>query len=100
VYNNTLATVKHRIQQAENPTPAMVVSMEAALDDNAILLDYLTSEVILEEPDIRSTDLTIPINTKGMDKKYHVMMPAGSGDYDDQGDESDLRNAIPIARWR
>jgi len=40
VYNNTLATVKRQIQQAENPTPAEVISMEAALVDNAILLDY------------------------------------------------------------
>ena len=29
VYNNTLATVKRQIQQAENPTPAVVVSVEA-----------------------------------------------------------------------
>jgi len=35
VYNNTLATVKHQIQQAENPTPAVVISMEAARVDNA-----------------------------------------------------------------
>ena len=30
VYNNTLATVKRQIQQAENPTPAVVISVEAA----------------------------------------------------------------------
>jgi hypothetical protein len=48
VYNNTLATVKHQIQQAENPTPAVVISTEAASVDNAILLDYLTSKVALE----------------------------------------------------
>jgi hypothetical protein len=47
VYNYTLATGKHQIQQAENPTPAVVISVEAALVDNAILLDYLTSEVVL-----------------------------------------------------
>ena len=39
VYNNTLATVKRQIQQAENPTPAVVISVEAARVDNAILLD-------------------------------------------------------------
>jgi hypothetical protein len=39
VYNNTLATVKHQIQQAENQTPAVVFTMEAARVDNAILLD-------------------------------------------------------------
>jgi len=43
VYNNTLATVKHQIQQAEDPTHAVVISVEAARVDNAILLDNLTS---------------------------------------------------------
>jgi hypothetical protein len=56
VYNNTLATVKRQIQQAENPTPAVVISVEAARVDNAILLDYLTSEVALEHPEIGRTD--------------------------------------------
>jgi hypothetical protein len=44
--------VKHQIQQAENPTPAIVNSVEAAHVDNAILLEYLTSEVALENPQI------------------------------------------------
>ena len=42
VYKNTLATVKHQIQQVENPTPAEVISTEEARVDNAILLNYLT----------------------------------------------------------
>jgi len=62
VYNNTLATVKRQIQQAENPTPAVVIGVEAARVDNAILLDYLNSEVGLEEPEIGSTDSNIPID--------------------------------------
>jgi hypothetical protein len=62
VYNNTLATVKRQIQQAENPTPAVVISVEAACVDDAILLAYLTSEVALEDPEIRSTDPNIPID--------------------------------------
>jgi len=62
VYKNTLATVKRQIQQAENPTPAMVISVEAARVDNAILLDYLTSKVTLEEPEIGSTDPNNPID--------------------------------------
>jgi hypothetical protein len=62
VYNNTFATVKRQIQQAENPTPAMVISVEAVRVDNAILLDYLASKVALEEPEIRSTDPSIPID--------------------------------------
>jgi hypothetical protein len=56
VYNNTLATVKGQIQQAENPTPAVVVSVQAARVDNAIFLDYLASEVAPEEPEMGSTD--------------------------------------------
>jgi len=93
-YNNTLATVKRQIQQAENPTPAVVISMEAAPVDNAILLDYLTSEVALEEPEIASTDPNIPIDNNCTDHELHFGMPGGSGDFENEGDESD---AIPTA---
>jgi len=92
VYNNTLATVKDQIQQAENPTPAMVISVEAACVENAILLDYLTSKVALEEHEIRSTDSNILIDTNCKDNELHFGMPGGSGDFEDEGDESD---AIP-----
>jgi len=97
VYNNTLATVKRQIQQAENPTPAVVISVEAARFDNGILLDYLASEVALEEPVIGSTDPNIPIDNNCTDDKLHFGMPGGSGDYEDEGDESDDRDAIPTA---
>ena len=40
VYKTTLATVKRQIQQAENPTPAEVISVEAARVGNAFHLDY------------------------------------------------------------
>jgi len=56
VIKNTLTTVKCQIQLAENPPPAVVISVEAARVDNAILLDYLTSEVALKE--LRSEALT------------------------------------------
>jgi hypothetical protein len=62
VYNNTPATVKRQIQQAENPTHAAIINTEAECADNAILLHYLSSEVVLEEPEIGSTDLNIPID--------------------------------------
>jgi hypothetical protein len=52
VYKNTLATVKHQIQQAENLTPAVVITVDAASVNNAMRLDYFTSEVALEEPEI------------------------------------------------
>jgi len=102
VYNNTLATVKHQVQQAENPTPAVAISVEGVRVDNAILLDYLTSEVALEEPEIGSTDPNIPIDHNCMDNELHFGTPGGSGDYEDEGDESDVCDAMPTAsrRWR
>jgi len=100
LYINTLATVKRQIQQAENPTPGVVISVEAARVDNAILLDYLTSKVALEEPEIGSTDPNIPIDNHCTDDKLHFGMPGGGGDYEDEGDESDVRNAIPTTSQR
>jgi hypothetical protein len=50
------------MQQAENPMPAVVNSVDAAPVDNAILLDHLASEVAREEPEIGSTDPNIPID--------------------------------------
>jgi hypothetical protein len=97
VYNNSLATVKCQIQQAENPTPAVVISVEAARVDNATLLDYLTSEVALEEPDIGSTDPNIPIDNHCTDQELHFRMPGGCGNFEDEVDESD---AILTASWR
>jgi hypothetical protein len=97
VYNNTLATVKRQIQQAENPTPAVVIRVEAARVDNAILLDYLASEVALGEPEIGSTDPNIPIDNNYTDDELDFGMPGGSGDYEDEGDASDNRDAIPTA---
>jgi hypothetical protein len=100
VYKNTLATVKRQIQQAENPTPAAVISMEAARVDNAILVDYLTSEVALEEPEIGSTNPNIPIDNNCMDDELDFGMPGGCEDYDDEGDEIDESDAIPTASRR
>jgi len=80
VYKNTLATVKHQIQQLENPTPVVVISVEALRVDKAILLDYLTSEVVVEEPEIGSTDPNIPIDNNYTDDKLHFGMPGGSKD--------------------
>jgi hypothetical protein len=97
VYNNTVATVKHQIQQAKNPTPAVVIRVEAAHVDNAIHLDCLTSEVALEEPEIGSTDPNIPINNNCKDDKLHFGMPGGRGDFEDEGND---RNAIPTTSLR
>jgi hypothetical protein len=89
VYNNTLATVKRQIQQAENPTPAVVISVEAARGDNAILLDYLISKVALDEPEIVSTDPNIRIDNNCTEDELHCGMPWGSRDFEDEDDESD-----------
>jgi len=97
VYKNSLATVKRQIQQAENQTPAEVISMEAARVDNAILLDYLTSEVGLEEPKIGSTDPNIPMDNNFTDDTLHFRMPGGSDNYVDEDDELDKSDAIPTA---
>jgi len=99
VYNNTLTTVKRQIQQAENPTPAVVISVEAVRVDNVILLDYLTSKVALEKPEIGSTDPNIPIDNNCTGDGLHFGMPGGSGNFEDEGDES---YAMPTAsrRWR
>jgi hypothetical protein len=78
----------------------VVISVEPARVDNAILLSYLASEVALEEPEIGSTDPNIPIDNNCMDDELHFGMPGGSGDYKDEGDESDDRNAIPTASQR
>jgi len=79
VYKNTLATVKRQIQPVENPTPAEVISVEAAHVDNAILLDYLTSKVALEEPQIESTDPNMPIDNNCTDDELHFGMPGAAG---------------------
>jgi hypothetical protein len=80
VYDNTVAPVQCQIQQAENPTPAVVISVEAACVDNGILLNYLASEVALEEPEMGSTDPNIPIDNNCMHDGLHFGMPGDSGD--------------------
>ena len=77
----------------------MVISVEAARDDNSILLDYLTSKVALEEPEIGSTDPNIPIHNNCRVDELHFGMPGGTGDYEDDRDESDVRDAIITASW-
>jgi hypothetical protein len=74
--------------------------LEAARVDNAILLVYLASKVALEEPEIGITDPNIPIDNNCRDDEFHFGMPGGSGDYEDEGDESDNRDAIPTAILR
>jgi hypothetical protein len=72
----------------------MVISVEAAIIDNAILVDYLSSEGELEQPEIGRTDPNIPIDNNCKDDKLNFRMPGGRMDFEDEGDESD---AIPTA---
>jgi len=80
--------------------PAVVISVEAAHVDNAILYEYLTSGVALEEPEIGSTDLNNPIDNNSTDDELHSGMPGGSGDYEDEAEESDVLERIPTASWQ
>jgi len=101
-YKNSLATFKCQIQQAENAMPAEVTSKEAAHVDNAVLVDYLTSDAALEEPEIRSTDRTIPIENDCTNDELHFGMPWSSEDCDNEGDEIEVSDAIRTAsrrRW-
>ena len=100
MYKQTLATVKHQIQQAENPTTAVVISVDAACVDNDIILHYLTSEMALEEPEIRSTHPNIPKDNNYTLDQLHLGMRGGSRDYKDGGDERDKHHAMPTASWR
>jgi len=97
VNNNTLATIKRQVQQRENATPVVAISVETAHGENHIFLEYLASELPLEEPEIRSTDPNIPIDNNCPDNELHFAIPWGSRDYKDGGDESDICNPIPAA---
>jgi hypothetical protein len=53
--------------------------MEAAYVDNAILLNYLASEVALEKPELGSTDPNILIDNNCTDDKLRFGQPGGRG---------------------
>jgi hypothetical protein len=71
--------------------------MNSARVDTANLHDYLTSEVALEETEIARIDLSIPIVKHCTDEELNFGMPDGSGNLEDDGNES---NAMPTASWR
>jgi len=100
VHKNTLVIVKCQIRKTENPTPAIVISVDAARVADAILLAYLASEVALEEPEIRRSDPNILIDNNCTDHELHFGMPRVSGAQKDQGDDRDKCDAIPSASLR
>jgi len=62
--------------------------VEAESVANASRLDYLVSEVALEDPEIASTNPEITIEYNCTADELHFGMPGGSGEYEDEGDES------------
>jgi hypothetical protein len=90
-------TVKPQIQQAEYPTPTVVISMEAACIENAILLDYLTSKVALEESEIGSSDRNIPTENNCTHDELHFEMPGDGWNHKDEHEESDKCDPIPTS---
>jgi hypothetical protein len=62
-----------------------------------MFLDYLTSEVELEESEIRRSDPNIPIDNNCTDGNLRIGMSGGTGDTEDEGVESDVCDAIPTA---
>jgi len=102
MYEISLATIKHQIQQAENSQPALVNSMGEWHVGSDIILDYLTYEVVLEKPVIRSTDPEIPIPNNCTDVELHFGRPWRRKEYKDEGDEINGSHAIPTTsrlRW-
>jgi len=82
------------------PITCCFISVEAARVDDSMLVYYLTSEVALEEPEIRSTDLNIPIDNICTNDEVHFRMPGASGDYNDKGAKSDGHDVIPTSSQR
>jgi hypothetical protein len=99
VYNITVATVKHQKKQAEKPAPPMANSIEPTSIHMTILLDYLTTEMALAEPENRSTEPEIPIHKICTNYELHFGLPGGSSDYEDSVDDSDIAEAIPTSCW-
>ena len=88
VYKNTLASVKLRIQEAEFQTPREVISTEAAVVDNVMLLDFLQSEPALQQPEIGVAYPGIPIdNNESDDELLFRFQPEDEEESDDNDSE-------------
>jgi len=80
MYKNTVAAVNRPIQQAENPTPDIFISVDVACVDTANLFDSWTFKVELGKPEIPYGDPYILIDNNCMDEKLHFLMTGGSRD--------------------
>ena len=56
--------------------------------------------MLREEADIVRTDRNIPIANNCTYDKLYIGMPVGREDYEDGGDESNQRDAVPTTSWR
>jgi len=97
VNKNTLATVKRQIQKVEDPLTAMMINVEAARIDNAILRDYMPSKAALEDHGIGRADAKIAINNHCMEVELYFSMPGVSGEYNGDREASNERVAIITA---
>jgi hypothetical protein len=68
--------------------------------DHGIHLDYLTFEVVREEPDIEYTDPNMLIDINCMDDELHFTMPVGCEDYVDEGNEINVSDTLLTATWQ
>jgi hypothetical protein len=68
--------------------------------DNAILRDYLTCKVALEEPGSGRTDPNIRVDNNCTDRAVHSGITGGCGEYDNVRDETVECDAIPTASQR
>jgi hypothetical protein len=68
--------------------------VEAAHVDNPVLLDYLTTPVMLEETEIGNTDRNIPNVTNCLDDEPNPGMAVGWAGYKEQRDEIFEHHAI------
>jgi hypothetical protein len=100
VYTSMLAAVKHQIQHTENPMSATVCRAEAVHVDSARLHHHLISEVALEESEIGSTNLNLPIGNNCTDYTLYLGMRGGSGDYKVEGANNDNLHAIATTSQR
>jgi hypothetical protein len=57
----------------------------------------LASKVALKEPVIGSTESNILISNNATDDELQFGIAGGSGDYEDERNESDVPDAIPTA---
>jgi hypothetical protein len=95
--SNSLATVERMSQHADNPALPMVISLQVACVNNAILLDNLTSQMAIEETEIRRSNRNIPIDYHYANAELHFRMLGDSEDDQADRNDSDKRDAIPTA---